>query len=165
MLSRMSSNRRVKRDDHEPEEVDDESMGDSEEEAETEFFERNTNEFKCKKGQEQYVYVSKNHLIIKKYLLQKKIFTLHTDAELLGGVQGRRVQWRGEAGLHGRGRAAGHAPHGVTVGKQNRTVTDREISKRKMSSEKYRYLHTINTFTSSGRLLPLFILLSLISIN
>ena len=76
MLSRMSSNRRVKRDDHEPEEVDDESMGDSEEEAETEFFERNTNEFKCKKGQEQYVFVSKNHLIIKKYLLQKKISTL-----------------------------------------------------------------------------------------
>ena len=70
LLSRMSSNRRVKRDDHEPEEEDDEHMGDSEEEAESEFFERNTNEFKCKKGQEQYVYVSKNHLSVKKYLLQ-----------------------------------------------------------------------------------------------
>ena len=71
MLSRMSSNRRVKRDDHEPEEEEDEEpMGDSEEEAETEFFERNTNEFKCKKGQEQYVYVSKNHLSVKKYLFQ-----------------------------------------------------------------------------------------------
>ena len=71
LLSRMSSNRRVKRDDHEPEEEEDEEpMGDSEEEAETEFFERNTNEFKCKKGQEQYVYVSKNHLSVKKYLFQ-----------------------------------------------------------------------------------------------
>ena len=71
LLSRMSSNRRVKRDDHEPEEEeDDEPMGDSEEEAESEFFERNTNEFKCKKGQEQYVYVSKNHLSVKKYLFQ-----------------------------------------------------------------------------------------------
>ena len=146
MLSRMSSNRRVKRDDHEPEEEDDESMGDSEEEAESEFFERNTNEFKCKKGQEQYVYVSKNYLIVKKYLLQQKIFTLHTDAELLGGVQGRRVQWRGEAGPHG---LAGRPPHGDTVYTQTRRVTARDIAKREMYSEKYRYLHTINIFTTS----------------
>ena len=80
-------------------------------------------------------------------------------------MQGRRVQWRGGAGPQGRGRAAGHAPHGDTGDTKNRTVTDRDISKREMASEKYRYLHTINIFTSSGRLLPLFILLSLISIN
>ena len=103
LLSRMSSNRRVKRDDHEPEEEDDEHMGDSEEEAETEFFERNTNEFKCKKGQEQYVYVSKNYLSVKKNISSSRKY-LHYRCRAARWCAGTACQ------VAGRGWSTGAGP-------------------------------------------------------